>query len=142
MPRNHLTGIPLRYGVILTHNKSIRWIVARLAGPPHPLVFNRMLLEENEVKWDNYCLYQKALTAEEADEILSVLADGNKKRANILLKKYIREEGAICEDVGPVQLDDCIPDDWYDAWKMMEVVITISKDLPGYYEDEVSPEYY
>jgi len=71
-----------------------------------------------------------------------MLAESDRKKANTLLKKYVREEGPICEDVGPIQLDDWIPDDWYDAWKVMESIITVSKDLPGYYEDEVNPEYY
>ena len=141
-PQETTSGASLRYGVILTDNKSVRWIIARLEGISHPLVFNRMLLEENGEKWENYCLYQKALTAKEADEILSLLAESDRKKANTLLKKYIREEGPICEDVGPIQLDDWIPDDWYDAWKVMESIITVPKDLPGYYEDEVSPEYY
>ena len=47
-PQETTSGASLRYGVILTDNKSVRWIIARLEGISHPLVFNRMLLEETE----------------------------------------------------------------------------------------------
>ena len=130
----------LRYGCILTDHKEYRWIIARFDGINHPLVFVRTLLRDGEGWFENYCLYDKALFVKEADEILDALAEGEKRKANTLLKRYVREDGAVCENVGPVMLDDFIPDDWYDAWKQMESVITSSADYTGFYEDEVSTE--
>ena len=131
----------LRYACILTDYEEFRWIVARLEGINYPLVFIRCMAEDEGGRFDNYCLYKDALTAEQADEILNVRENGEKRKANTLLKRYAKLAGAICEDVGEVRLDDKIPDEWYDAWKEMESVITISIDLPGYYEADVGPDY-
>ena len=130
----------LRYACILTDYGELRWIVARLEGMDHPLVFKRTVLKDEAGHFDNHCLYRDALTVEQADEILDAGENGEKRKANTLLKRYVKLDGAICEDVGEIQLDDRIPDDWYDAWKAMESVITISIDLPGYYEEVIKPE--
>ena len=130
----------LRYACILTDHKENRWIVARLEWFDYPLVFNRTMIESEGEFYDIYALYQNALTAEEADEILDERKYGSNRKATMLLKRYVKRSDAICEDVGEVQLDDWIPDDWYDAWKEMEVFITSTVDLPGYYEDTVSTD--
>ena len=86
---------------------------------------------------DYYTLFKSALTAPEADEILFKLKDGNKREANILLKRYFKPDGILCEHVGEMRLDDVVPDVWYDAWKEMSGPITFHKDYPGYYEEVV-----
>ena len=59
---------------------------------------------------DYYTLFKLALTAPEADEILFKLKDGNKREANILLKRYFKPDGILCEHVGEMRLDDAVPD--------------------------------
>ena len=82
-------------------------------------------------------LYKAALTAKEADKILDLLKDNDKRKANTLLKKYFKEEGVLCEFAGPARLDDAVPYAWYDVWKELEGSITFRRDFPGYYEIDV-----
>jgi len=126
---------------ILTDHKQIRWIIARLEGYDYPLVFSRTMYYDEEGWCEDYDMYKAAMTATQADEILDLCKRGgtaNKRKANTLLKRYVVRNGAICEGVGPIMLDDYVPDDWYDAWKEMETVITINADYPGYYEEDIS----
>ena len=39
-------------------------------------------------------------------------------------------------------LDDMISDEWYDAWKEMELVITSTRHITGYWEAELEEEDY
>ena len=127
----------LRYGVIVAGKKHFRIIIARLDTEEYPLVFVREWDKDPEYGYEDwYSLYKEALTAEEADEILAKLQEGDMRKARNLLKKKFRPEGVIIEDDGEVRLDDEIPDDWYYAWKEMEYLITVYKDFPGYYEAE------
>ncbi len=131
----------LRFGVIVAGKKHYRIIIARLDTEDYPLVFVREW--ENDPEYGYECwhsLYKAALTAEEADEILAKLKEKDMRKARNLLKKQFKPEGIIIEDVGEVRLDDAIPDEWYDAWRELEGPVTISKDLPGYYEAEINPE--
>jgi hypothetical protein len=52
--------------------------------------------------------------------------------AKWLLRNYSFANALIAD--GPVELDDMIPDIWYDCWKQMEAEITMWRDLPGYTE--------
>ena len=131
----------LRYGVIVAGKKHYRIVIARLDVEGNPLVFVREWDKDPDYGYDCwYSLYKEALTAEEADEILEKLEEGDMRKARNLLKKQFRPEGIIIEDVGEIRLDDAVPDEWYEAWKSMEGSITVVKDFPGYYEDEVDPD--
>ena len=131
----------VRYGIIVTNNKHCRLIIARVGTESYPLLFLREWEDDPDEEYDEwYSLYKSALTADEADEILNLLKDGKKQKANILLKQYFKDEGVICESVGEIRLDDAVPDAWYDAWKEMEGLITGNKDYPGYYENDVEEQ--
>lgn len=131
----------LRYGVIVAGKKHYRIVVARLEVEDSPMVFVREWDKDPEYGYDCwYSLYEEALTAEEADEILDKLEEGDMRKARNLLKKQFKAEGALVEDAGETRLDDAVPDEWYEAWKKMEFPITAGKDFPGYYEAEVDPD--
>ena len=86
-----------------------------------------------------YSLYgADALTLAQANEILDFLKAGDSRKAITKFKRYFNNEAKpYCEQVGQVVLDDMIPDEWYDAWKEMECIITSSKDTRGYWETYV-----
>ena len=108
----------LRYGIIVTDHKHCRWIIARVDTEDYPLVFLREWEDDTEEGYEEfYTLYESALTAEEADEILLLLKNNEKRKANTLFKRYFRPKGILCELVGEVRLDDAVPDAWYDVWK-------------------------
>lgn len=127
----------LRFGIIVTDQKHCRFVIARVDTETHPLVFLREWTEDETGYEVFYSLYKEALSAEEADEILSLLKTGEKRRAGTLLKRYFKEEGILCRNVGKIRLDDAVRDEWYDCWKEMEGFITVPKDYPGYYETDV-----
>ena len=128
----------LRYGIIVTDNKHCRFVIARIDTENYPLVFLREWEDDSEEGYDEwYTLYKSALTADEADEILNLLKNGEKRKANTVLKRHFKDEGILCEFVGEARLDDAVPDAWYDVWKEIEGPITFHKDYPGYYEANV-----
>ncbi len=86
-----------------------------------------------------YSLYgADALTIEQANEVLDLLKARDSRKAMTKFKRYfnsnINSVKPYCEQVVEVVLDDKIPDEWYDAWKEMEFIITSSKDTTGYWE--------
>ena len=118
-------------------------MIARVDNEEYPLVFLREWTDEPEEGYDEYyTLYKSALTIEEADEILDLLKKDEKRKANILLKRYFKPEGILCEFVGEARLDDAVPDSWYDVWKEIEGPITFKRDYPGYYESDVKEQGY
>lgn len=129
----------LRYGIIVMYNKELRATIARVDTEDYPLVFLREKSDESGYSV-YYTLYKSALTADEADDILDLLKNGEKRKANTLFKRYFKEEGILCEFVGEVRLDDAVPDAWYDVWKEMEGPITFLRDFPGYYEADVEEQ--
>lgn len=61
----------LRYGIIVTDHKHCRFVIARIDTEDHPLVFLREWTDDPDEGYvDYYTLYDAALTATEADEIL------------------------------------------------------------------------
>ena len=141
MESNEPRIIHLRYGIIVMYNKHCRAVIARVDTEDYPLVFMREWTDDPEEGYDEYyTLYKSALTADEADEILALLKDGEKRKANTLFKRYFKEEGILCEFVGEVRLDDAVPDAWYDVWKEMDGPITFRRDYPGYYEADVEEQ--
>ena len=131
----------LRYGIIVTDHKHCRFVIARVDTENHPLVFLREWDDDTEEGYeDYYTLYESALTAGEADEILDLLKNDEKRKANALLKKYFKPEGVLCEFVGERRLDDAVPDSWYDVWKEIDGPITFRRDYPGYYETDVEEQ--
>ena len=141
MESNEPRIIHLRYGIIVVYNKHCRAVIARVDTEDYPLVFMREWTDDPEEGYDEYyTLYKSALTADEADEILDLLKDGEKRKANTLFKRYFKEEGILCEFVGEVRLDDAVPDAWYDVWKEMDGPITFRRDYPGYYEADVEEQ--
>ena len=72
--------------------------------------------DEDYVYDSYYMLYKAALTAREADKILDLLMGNDKRKANTLLKKFFKEDGVLCEFAGPGELDDAVPDAWYDMF--------------------------
>lgn len=133
----------LRYGVIVANYKKCRFIIARVDTEKYPLLFLREWVDEKDdpYNWgEHYTLCDAALSASQADEILEYLKEGDMQKARILLKRYLIDCEEICADVGPVILDDYIPDAWYDVWKEMEAIITCSRHHPGYYEADVAEQ--
>ena len=132
----------LRYAAILTDYKTRRFIIALRDTKDYPVVFLREWVEDPFVEGDYYSLYGNALAISQAEEIMNQLKTGNTRKARSLLKKYFRDEKPYCDGVGPVTLDDMIPDEWYDAWKEMEFVITSTRHITGYWEAELEEEDY
>lgn len=142
---DHISGrmIHLRYGVIVTNYKAFRFIIALQNISAKPIVFVREYVSEDQDPYDYgdyYALYKKALSSSQAEEILSFLKEDNMRKARTLLKRYFQDASPICEGVGPIVLDDMVPDEWYDSWKRMEAIITISGHHPGYYEETYQEE--
>ncbi|MBR2810929.1 MAG: hypothetical protein IKD69_06065 [Solobacterium sp.] len=127
----------LRYGIIITDQKRCRFLIARVHTEDRPLVFLRRCNDPKKAYDCYYCLYESALTAAQADEILALLKNNEKRKANTLFKKYFKKEGVLCARVWEMRLDDAVPDAWYDVWKEFEDLITIQKDVPGYFEADV-----
>ena len=131
--------IHVRYGIIVANNKHSRFVIVRADTEEYPLVF----LKERPVNYKEYeydcyyMLYKAALTAKEADKILDLLMGNDKRKANTLLKKFFKEDGVLCEFAGPGELDDAVPDAWYDVWKEIEGPVTFRRHFPGYYEADV-----
>ena len=127
----------LRYAVIDTDKKARRYIIAMLSAVELPVVFLREWVEDTFFEGDYYSLYGNALTDVQAEEILECMKAGETRRARSLLKRYFTQTAPYCEAVGPVVLDDMIPDKWYDAWKKMEGAITSMRHFTGYWECDV-----
>ena len=130
----------LCYGVIIANNKSERYIIATIDTESYPIVFLREWIEDSFAEGAYYTLYGNALTMEQAKEIMGYLAEGNTRKAGTLLKRYFKDSDPYCEEVGPVVLDDMIPDEWYDAWKLMESIITSTSHVTGYWECDVEEQ--
>ena len=131
--------INVRYGIIVANNKHSRFVIVRADTEDYPLVFlKEFAVDDEDYVYDSYyMLYKAALTAKEADKILDLLKENDKRKANTLLKKYFKEEGVLCEYAEPERLDDAVPDAWYDVWQEIEGPVTFRRDYPGYYEVDV-----
>lgn len=127
----------LRYAVILTDHKTQRFIIALQDSVDYPIVFLREWVDDPFAEGDYYSLYGNALTCSQAEEILDQMKEGDTRRARVLLRRFFRGEEPYCDGVGPVVLDDMIPDEWYDAWKDMEGIITSIQHITGYWEANV-----
>ena len=89
---------------------------------------------------DYYTFYDKALTHSQAEEILEQLKEGDTRKARTLLKRYFREDEPYWENIEQYMLDDMIPDEWYDAWKKMEWIITSRENIIGYWETDIEEQ--
>ena len=127
----------LRYAVILTDHKTQRFIIALQDSVDYPIVFLRKWVDDPFAEGDYYSLYGNALACSQAKEILDQMKEGDTRRARVLLRRFFRGEEPYCDGVGPVVLDDMIPDEWYDAWKEMEGTITSIQHITGYWEANV-----
>ena len=132
-----------RFGIIVTDKKHCRFVITRVNTVESPLVFLREWSDDTEYGYEEYyTLYRSALTADEADEILGLLQNNEKRKANALLKKYFKPEGIICKSVSETRLEDAVPDEWYDVWHEIEYFITCEKDFTGYYENDIKEQGY
>ena len=131
----------VRFAIIVCDKKKTRYIVASTTATEYALLIKRQWVEDDFSSSDNYSLYANALTLEQVDEIFTLVSNKKTRTAVSIIKKAISNSDSIIDDVGPVMLDDYIPDDWYDAWKEMEFFITSDKDLPGFYKHDVRTIY-
>lgn len=132
-----------RFGIIVTNKKHRRFVITRVNTIDNPLVFLREWSDDTEYGYEEYyTLYRSALTADEADEILDLLQNNEKRKANALLKKCFKPEGIICESVSETRLEDAVPDEWYDVWKEINFFITGERDFTGYYESDFKEQGY
>lgn len=130
-----------RFGIIVTDKKHCRFVITRVNTVESPLVFLREWSDDTEYGYEEYYnLYRSALTADEADEILDLLQNNEKRKANALLKKCFKPEGVICESVSEIRLEDAVPDEWYDVWHEIKFFITCTKDFTGYYENDIKEQ--
>jgi hypothetical protein len=127
----------LRYGVIVANKKVDRYIIASYKDADYPLVFNRYVSDSLYGYGEYYDVYQ-TFTNGEAAEILDLLKAGDSAKARRSLLKIIDKEKPDLEMAGKAQLDDAIPDEWYDAWQEMEYLITCERHISGYFESYVS----
>ena len=135
--------IHLRYGVIVTNYQAFRSIIALHNISAEPIAFVRQFINPDQDPYDfgdYYALYDNALSTSQAEEILALLKGDEMRRARTMLKRYFQGGFPICEGVGPIMLDDMIPDKRYDSRKQMEAIITIYKHHPGYYEENYQEE--
>ncbi len=127
----------LRYAAILTDHKTHRFIIALQDSEDYPVVFLREWVDDPFVEGDYYSLYGNALTRSQAEEILDQMKAEDTRKARTLLKRHFNDDEPYCDEVGPIVLDDMIPDEWYDTWKEMENVITNTRHITGYWEATV-----
>ena len=79
--------IHVRFGIIVANNKHSRFVVVRIDTEDYPLVFLKERADDDEYGYESYyMLYKAALTAKEADKILDLLKENDKRKANTLLK--------------------------------------------------------
>lgn len=131
----------LRYGVILTAGGHRRYIIAVQNTISDPLVIMREEELYGDLELDYYYLYEHALTLSQAEEILHKLEE--EKDAEGLLEQYFDGSRPACAGVGLTALERAIPDKWYPSWEKMEVIATVSRNYPGYFEAQVEKfDYY
>lgn len=92
----------------------------------YPLLFHRTLDPDYDLTYRFYefALFDKALTKEQASEILDLMQQDKRVSARARLRHCIHVDDPICTHAGEVMLDDMLPDDWYGSWKEMEACIT------------------
>lgn len=127
----------LRYGVVLSDDRSRRFVVAVREDMSDPLVIVREEELYGDLELDYYNLYEHALTLPQAEEILGELQDGKDEKARALLLRYFDGSSPACEGVGLTSLEKTVSDDWYPFWEKMEVIATVSRNYPGYFEAQV-----
>ena len=85
-------------------------------------------------------MFKKPFKRQQAEEIFECLRRRDSRHARSLLRHSLRTDNPLITTWNMTQLDDWIPDEWYDAWKEMETDICIDADFPGYRECELKPE--
>lgn len=131
--------IHLRYGVIVANKKTERYVIAVSDSVDYPIIISRTWHDFPCAEGEYYALYD-AIDMENAISILDLLKNDETSRARTKLKKSLACVGPYVDTISEVVLDDMIPDEWYDAWKEMEGIITISKHVPGYWEEDIQTQ--
>ncbi len=126
--------IHVRYGVIVANKRSERYIIAASDVAEYPIVISRIADEDDSFDDGGYYGLYDGVKVEQANDILDLLRDNEKTKARTKLRKTLEQLGPYVDGVGPIVLDDLIPDEWYDAWKDMEGIVTAEKHIDGYWD--------
>ena len=128
----------LQYAVILTDQKTCRYIIALQDTEDYPLVFLREWYDDPFTSGDYYTLYDNGITSSQTKEIFIQMKAGDTLKAKKLFRKYFRSDEPYCIEVEPDVLDGLISEEWYAVWKEMEIIITNSRHITGYWEVDVN----
>lgn len=129
--------IHVRYGVIVANKRSERYIIAVSDVAEYPIVISRIVDEKDPFDDGGYYGFYDGVKGEQANDILDLLRDNEKTKGRTKLRKTLEKLGPYVDGVGPVVLDDLIPDEWYDAWKDMEGIVTAEKHIDGYWDKNI-----
>lgn len=129
--------IHVRYGVIVANKRSERYIIAASDVAEYPIVISRIVDEDDSFDDGGYYGLYDGVKVQQANDILDLLRDNEKTKARTKLRKTLEQLGPYVDGVGPIVLDDLIPDEWYDAWKDMEGIVTAEKHIDGYWDKNI-----
>ena len=128
--------IHLRYGVIVVNKNTERYIIAMADNADYPIIISREWIDFPCAEGEYYSFYDEA-GMQDVKMILDLLEEGETAKARTKLKKSLDHISPYIDAVDAAVLDDIIPDEWYDAWKEMEGLVTIQRHIPGYWEVDI-----
>lgn len=122
------------FGIILKEGGRYRYFVIRVPSLQTTAV---IMNDYSDGYGECYTLYENALTAEEADEILDLLKKRKHAAARKALEQCLKTDETLCHNVGHVRLDDAVPDKWHDVWHDLKHDIMDDHMPRGYYERDI-----
>ncbi len=117
--------------------RSARYIIAASDVAEYPIVISRIADEDDSFDDGGYYGLYDGVKVEQANDILDLLRDNEKTKVRTKLRKTLEQLVLYVDGVGSIVLDDLIPDEWYDAWKDMEGIVTAEKHIDGYWDKNI-----